>query len=257
MCLIGFNWKNHPKYKLILIANRDEFYQRKTAVAHYWDDFPEILAGRDLEAGGTWMGVHQTGRFTALTNYRDLQNLKSNAPSRGDLTADFLKKDQNPESYLQQIAPKADDYNGFNLLVGNLEELYYFSNYENKIRKLEPGIYGLSNHLLDTPWYKVKKIKEKLSNEIKNESIHKERLLSTLHDIEKPAPSQVQQTGLSIEQETMLSSVFIESNNYGTHASSIMLLDYDNKLSFLERRYHNQAHPGEVHEQIFELQLGK
>ncbi|MDX2305337.1 MAG: NRDE family protein [Microscillaceae bacterium] len=255
MCLIGFNWKNHATYKLILLANRDEFYQRKTAAAHFWEDYPGILAGRDLEAGGTWMGIHTQGRFTALTNYRDLKNLKAAAPSRGDLTVNFLKTDISPKLYLEQIAPQADAYNGFNLLVGTLDELYYFSNYENKIRGLKPGLYGLSNHLLDTPWYKVQKIKDKLSEELQKDSIDIEMLLKALYDLEKPKTAQIQQTGLPQEQEKMLSSVFIESPHYGTHASSIWLLDYDNRLTFIERRYHNQDHPGKVTEQQFELKF--
>ncbi|NJO03591.1 MAG: NRDE family protein [Bacteroidia bacterium] len=237
MCLIGFNWNNHPRYRLIFIANRDEFYKRPTTAAHYWTDTSQVLAGRDLEAGGTWMGISLSGQFTALTNYRDPQNIKAPAPSRGMLTANYLWGQQQPEAYLENLLPQADEYNGFNLLVGNVEHLYYFSNYENKIRQITPGLYGLSNHLLDTPWYKVVRLKEKMALEIQKEEPSVAHLLNLLHDLDVPTDDRVQQTGLSLEWERMLAPLFIQSNDYGTHSSSAVLIDHQNRVSFTERKY--------------------
>ena len=125
MCLLTFAWKTHPEYKLIFASNRDEFYKRNTAPAQYWDNAPNVLAGKDLEAGGTWMGIHRNGRFTALTNYRDIENIKSQAPSRGMLTLDYLQGTDAPQAYLEGIFNNIDAYNGFNLLTGTPEELYY------------------------------------------------------------------------------------------------------------------------------------
>jgi uncharacterized protein with NRDE domain len=240
MCLIAFNWKNHPRYKLILIANRDEFYQRKTLSAHFWDENREVLAGKDLEGGGTWLGITKSGYWSALTNYRDIANLKSQAPSRGMLTFDFLNQKPSPTIYLSSIAEKAPDYNGFNLLVGNTEELCYYSNYQSEIRSLGAGLYGLSNHLLDTDWYKVEKIKDKLQKAIQDDMLEQGDLFDLLFDKEKPEDARVQQTGLPLDRERMLSSMFIESPNYGTCSSTVLLIDYQNQAQFFERVYNTQ-----------------
>jgi uncharacterized protein with NRDE domain len=253
MCLIAFNWNNHPQYKLMVIANRDEFYKRKTQSAHFWDENPALLAGKDLEAGGTWLGFHQSGRWSALTNYRDIANLKAVAPSRGMLTTNFTVADIHPEDYLKTIAPHADEYNGFNLLVGTLDELYYFSNYQNEIRKLEAGLYGLSNHLLDTNWYKVEKIKQNFSQAIQSNRLKTSDLLELLYNPEKPTDNRVQQTGLPFERERMLSPMFIESPEYGTCSSAVILLDYDNQVTFHERLYN--AADKQVKEQIFRFKV--
>ncbi len=253
MCLIKFQWDQHPQYKLILVANRDEFYKRKTAAAHFWQDEPSILGGRDLEAGGTWMGMNNEGKFTALTNYRDIQNIKSQAPSRGHLTANYLKNKQKPEAYLMEVEQVAEAYNGFNLLVGNLEELAYFSNYENQIRKLTPGLYGLSNHLLDTPWYKVEQAKAILEKEVSKSAIDVDYLIESLHSTDKPADNQVQRTGLPLDKERMLASMFIESPDYGTHSTSVMLIDREGQFYFKEKRYHSTE--GEPQEREFTFKV--
>ena len=253
MCLLTFAWKTHPKYKLIFASNRDEFYQRNTAPAQYWDNAPNILAGKDLEAGGTWMGINKNGRFTALTNYRDLKNLKTQAPSRGKLTLDYLQGNESPQEYLEQIFNNIDAYNGFNLLAGTPEEIYYLSNYEHKIRKLEPGIYGLSNALLDSDWFKVKRLKTKFNEVIQQADFTTQTLLDTLQDSTKPNDDHVQQTGLPMDKERMLSSMFIESPNYGTCSSAIVLMGYDNQVSFVERVYNTGN--DEVKEQDFSFKV--
>lgn len=253
MCLISFSWQNHPEYKLILVANRDEFYRRKTQVANFWEENPQILAGKDLEAGGTWMGIHKNGRFSALTNYRDIANLRANAPSRGQLTTNFLQNQVSPEAYLQSILPKAEQFNGFNILVGNLDELYYFSNYENQIKKLSAGLYGLSNHLLDTDWFKVKKAKLKLAKNIEHNQLNINNLLDLMWDKEIPEDEMVQQTGLSLERERMLSPMFIQSPDYGTCCTSVLLVNWNNEISFTERVYNHPQKP--YFQQTFEFKV--
>ena len=151
MCLIVFANKVHPKYKFIFAANRDEFYDRPTEQADFWKDHSELLAGKDLQAGGTWMGITKGGRFAAVTNYRDLINIKEDAPSRGMLTLDFLNSDIHAEKYYEKLKPSLQDYNGFNLILGSINELFYFSTHTNELEKLEPGIYGLSNATINTP----------------------------------------------------------------------------------------------------------
>src|SRR5688572_20142048 len=161
MCLIFFAVNQHPNYKLIVAANRDEFYARKTAPAHFWKDHPQILGGRDLEASGTWMAMNKKGKISLVTNYRDPANINPTAPSRGQLVADYLIHDDTPEAYMNKVSTVARQYNGFNLLIGYPDALWYLSNYGNGIQKLESGIYGLSNHLLDTPWPKMSRGKKK------------------------------------------------------------------------------------------------
>lgn len=253
MCLITFSWDQHPKYKLVLLANRDEFYSRATAAASFWDDYPKLLGGRDLEAGGTWMGMHHSGRFSALTNYRDPQNIKEQAPSRGFLTSDYLIKNQSPYAYLKALHSKANDYNGFNLLVGNLQEIWYYSNYEHEVRNLEAGLYALSNHLLDTPWYKAEVARQLLAEALEQDHISVSYFLDALHNTQKPADELVQRTGLAIEKERMLSSMFIESPNYGTHSSSVLLMTHEGELEFTERRYLNAD--GKPSEQTFRFNI--
>ena len=155
MCLILFAYRSLPDYRLVLAANRDEFYDRPTRHVAFWDDAPEILAGRDLKAGGTWMGITKKGRFAAITNYRDSGMTIENAPSRGDLVKDFLIGKSRPHDYLESLQNKGQDYNGFNLIIGDGNELFYYSNRDGNIHNIEPGVHGLSNHLLNTPWPKV------------------------------------------------------------------------------------------------------
>ena len=166
MCLIVFAYKLHPKYPFLLLANRDEFYNRPTESLHYWTDAPDIYAGRDLVGGGTWLGITHSGRFAAVTNYREV-GAKRGTFSRGNLVSDFLKSNASVDDYLESVKSDSTKFSGFNLLVGTFSEetseLGYFSNREEKIKILDAGIYGLSNHLLDTPWQKVSKAKSDLS----------------------------------------------------------------------------------------------
>src|SRR5690606_8793589 len=162
MCLIFLSVDDHPDYKLMVVANRDEFYHRKTQPAHFWHDAPGLLGGRDQEAGGTWMGIHKSGRISMVTNYRDPHKINPQAPSRGHLVSDFLQTEDDVLSYLKGVEQKGLQYNGFNLITGDADALYYYSNYKQGIEKVTQGIHGLSNHLLNTPWPKVKTGLEKM-----------------------------------------------------------------------------------------------
>ena len=151
MCLLLLAIRTHPEYKLILAANRDEYYDRPTAAANFWEEAPHLLAGRDLRTRGTWLGITRKGRIAAITDYRDPASVKANTTSRGRLVSDFLLGEESPAEYLDKLAKEQDRYNGFNLIIGEKDRLYWYSNRGDGARKLSPGIYGLSNRLLDTP----------------------------------------------------------------------------------------------------------
>lgn len=234
MCLIFAAVNYHPVYKLIIAANRDEFYNRKTAAANYWPDHPNVLGGRDLQAGGTWMAMTKSGKVSMLTNYRDPHNIMKDAPSRGYLVADFLTKDVEAESYLKSLEPKK--YNGFNLILGDVDNLWYISNYKEGITKLEHGLYGLSNHLLDTPWPKVVKGKKKLAPLLGKSDLTTEELMEFLYDTEV-ATQNLPDTGVTPELEKALSSMFIKTPGYGSRCSTVVLVDKENHVKFSERVY--------------------
>lgn len=196
MCLLLISYNCHPAYPLIVAANRDEFYNRPTEKAHFWKDHPKLLAGRDLEAGGTWLGVTKKGRFAAVTNYRDMRTLKEKAVSRGELVTNFLLSELSPLKYGRILSTRAKEYNGYNLLSADMESLYYFSNQTNKLEKLQDGVYGLSNHLLDTPWRKVIKSKEAFINVTAGEKILTDDLFKILSDDKEAPDDQLPDTGL-------------------------------------------------------------
>lgn len=238
MCLIFFAVHQHPKFKLVIAANRDEFYNRKTEAAAFWKDDPSVLAGRDLEAGGTWLGVTTSGRISLLTNYRDPANINPSAPSRGQLVAEFLQGETSPKTYLQNLSLSASQYNGFNLMVGSVDELWYFSNYKSGLQKLENGLHGLSNHLLNTPWPKVENGKKKLQQVIRQQTEPSaNQLFSLLMDEQRAPDAQLPETGIGLERERALSSMFIKTKGYGTRCSTVVLVDRDNRLTFAERVY--------------------
>ncbi|WP_079510188.1 NRDE family protein [Mesobacillus jeotgali] len=235
MCLILFAYKGHPRYKLVIAANRDEAYARETAPAHFWEDAPELLAGRDLVKMGTWMGVTANGRFAALTNYRDPSEQTAGKRTRGELVADYLKGTVKPEMYLQKMAQLRHEYPGYNLLTGDLQELYYYSNTADKLLRVEPGIHGVSNHLLDTDWPKVEKGKEGLKKILTEDSTDLPDSLFSLLENADPAPDHLlPSTGVSLEWERLLSPMFIKSEGYGTISSTVILMN-DREIYFNER----------------------
>ena len=243
MCLIIFSLNQHPQYKLILVANRDEFYARKTESAGYWPDHPSILGGRDLEAVrqdgtfGTWMAVTTTGKIAMVTNYRDFKSLKSKAPSRGHLVSDFLIQDVGPVAYLKKIEQNKHHYNGFNLLVGNADQLHYLSNYKDNMEILTAGFYGLSNHLLQTHWPKVSLAKEQLKPLMEKPEINVDELLDVMKNETRARDKDLPDTGVGVERERALSSMFIKTDGYGTRCTTALLVSRMNQLSFVERTY--------------------
>jgi uncharacterized protein with NRDE domain len=254
MCLIFTAAEAHPQFKLIIAANRDEFYDRPSGAASFWPEAPQLLAGRDLRAGGTWLGITKTGRIAALTNYRDPDANKTAAPSRGHLVSDFLLSEMEPVRYLERISSDANRYNGFNLLVGQGPNLYCFSSRTGIIQTLEPGIHGLSNQLLDTPWPKVEKGKRALAAILAGADVHPDDLLRILDD-RTPAPDgSLPDTGVGLEMERMLSPVFVSSPDYGTRSSTVILLDQTNRVLFAERSFHPELPAASIVTHSFMLQ---
>jgi uncharacterized protein with NRDE domain len=237
MCLIFLSVKQHPKYKLIVAANRDEFYQRQTAPAHFWDDAPHILAGRDMEASGTWMGMTRSGKISMVTNYRDLKNLKEQAPSRGQLVSEYLLNGNKPDTYLNQVHQNAQAYNGFNLIVGTPDELYYYSNYKDTVENISQGLHGLSNHLLNTPWPKVERGLTDMDKVLRDKHINTSQIFEVLRNEEIAPDENLPDTGIGIDRERVLSSMFIKSPNYGTRCSTVVLVNLQNEVSYTERVY--------------------
>lgn len=254
MCLILFSWDNHAEYKLVLTANRDEFYKRSTEKAHFWQDYPQIFAGKDLEAGGTWMGINKTGKFAAITNYRDLSKFKPSPyfTSRGTLIAEYLKTDMLPEEYLGSVNEKSQLYDGFNLLVGDFNSLFYYSNVEKQIKQLSSGIYGLSNHLLNSPWPKVKKGKKLLSESLSSANLQDEKLLNMLYNVDHAEVSDLPDTGVGVDFEKQLSPMFIKLKDYGTRSSTLLKISKKGDYTFLERTF-EQGHVGEEVSMMFNI----
>jgi len=251
MCLIIFAYQVHPVYKLIVATNRDEFYGRTTAPVQYWEDSPDILAGRDLEKMGTWMGVTTTGRFAALTNYRDPKEATAGKRSRGELVADALKHKGNVKDYMENLVERKDLYPGYNLLAGDRTELYHYSNKGQEPKKLEPGIYGVSNHLLNTEWPKVQKGKAGMSKIINGEQDELvERLFGILQDADQAPDELLPNTGVSLEWERKLSPLFIKSEEYGTRSSTVMLMT-DQEIQYVERVFNKEG----ISEQQFTIEL--
>jgi uncharacterized protein with NRDE domain len=255
MCLILLALQKHPKYKLVLAANRDEYYERPSQSPHFWKEAPHLLAGRDLVASGTWLGITRKGRIAAVTNYRDPANVKSDAPSRGKLVSDFLFGDLDPISYLDPIRRQKDRYNGFNLLLGDRERITWYSNRSDQVVSLPPGVYGLSNHLLDTLWPKVVRAKasfEEIVSAGGNPSA--ESLFQLLKDETLAPDDRLPHTGVPLEWERVLSPIFITSPTYGTRSSSLVLIDKEDHVTFLDRTFNGSPEPVSTCEFHFALE---
>jgi len=255
MCLLLISYKNHPKYKLIIAANRDEFYQRPALPAHFWEQEKELLAGKDMEAGGTWLGLTAHGKFSAITNYRDMKNIKPKAPTRGKLVTDFLLNNISPPDYGDLLKENAGLYNGYNLIFGDEENLNYFSNQTKALVELVPGIYGLSNHLLDSPWYKVEKSKKSFSEALNRENISDEILFEILSDTSTPPDDLLPETGLKLEIERAVSPIFVATPSYGTRSSTVILIDNKNQARFIEKSLNTSS--GKWIKSSFEFELEK
>ncbi|KIF82540.1 NRDE family protein [Noviherbaspirillum autotrophicum] len=238
MCLIVFAWQVVPGMPLLAAGNRDEFYERPAAPAGWWSDHPHVYAGRDLQGGGTWMGVTRNGRFAAITNVRAPDEKRSDAPTRGRLVADYLSGDASPEQYIEQVAELAHRYNGFNLLVGHAEKMIWFSNAGKEDprngKPLGPGIYGLSNGLLDSPWPKVVRTKAQFGS-LLCQGAPEDAYFEMLADTARAPDCRLPRTGVSLEWERVLSAVCIDSPEYGTRVSTVVRLNADNTAILREQ----------------------
>ena len=233
MCLILVAWRSHPRYPCVVAANRDEFFGRPTAEADWWQEPGEILAGRDLQAGGTWLGVTRTGRFSALTNFRDPSVVKPDAPSRGALVTGFLTSRASTAAGLEEIARRGAQCNPFNVLCSDGQDLGVYESTTGAGRILDPGVYALSNHLLDTPWPKVTQAKSRLQEAL-NDLPQSAAMLDLLRDAVPAVDEELPRTGVSLELERMLSSAFVRGENYGTRCSTIVTTDREGATTFGE-----------------------
>lgn len=249
MCLILLALRQHADFPLVVIANRDEYYARPSRDAHWWDD-ADIYAGRDLEAGGTWLGVNRRGRFAAVTNVREPGAMQAGKRSRGDLPRNFLVADDSAETYLQQLRESDQDYSGFNLLLGDARELWFYSNRERVVRRIEAGCYGVSNGQFDEPWPKLKSGRTELVAQMKKSVEHKQ-LMDILTDHRIAADHELPSTGVELDIERLLSSRFIRSPSYGTRACSVVTFAQDGEIEFSEQNYIDAEQPGSLRHERF------
>jgi uncharacterized protein with NRDE domain len=238
MCLLVLAWQSHPRYRLIVAANRDEFHDRPAAPLGWWPDDPSILAGRDLRGAGTWMGAARSGRFGIVTNFRELERPAEGAPSRGELVTRFLSAATSPREYLDDLHGRAARYAGFSLLLGGPHSLYYYSNRKGRAAKpLEHGVYGLSNHWLDSPWPKLLRTRTRLSELVAADRADPESLFELLADRVPADLDETPDTGLPPEWERALSSPFVVHDRYGTRCSTVLLVEHDGRTTMCERRF--------------------
>ena len=222
MCLIVFSWKLVPQCPLLLAANRDEFFDRPAQPAEWWNEHPNVYAGRDLKAGGTWLGIDRNGRFAGITNIRNAHAPALEKRSRGELVANFLRGRLDAAAYLEQVRATGHEYNGFNLIFGDEHAMYWISNDDpSSFRALEPGIYGLSNGSLDTPWPKIVRAKAQFAS-LLCQGAPDDAYFEMLADTTRAADSRLPDTGVSLEWERLLSPICIESDHYGTRASTLV-----------------------------------
>lgn len=237
MCTVLFALNKHPNYKLIVAANRDEFKARNTAPLGWWEDQPNIIGGRDLEGGGTWMGMSKNGRFATLTNYREIPQKFENAPTRGTLVSDFLNGEMSPRAYLKALEASGQIYNGFNIVFGENSDWFHYSNRADRATQLAAGIHGVSNAVLNTPWPKVEKGKNQLHQIMQTPIITSENFLPILTDRTIYPDNLLPNTGVSLEWERELSSINVVSPKYGTRVSTVIMVDQKNHVTYHERTY--------------------
>jgi uncharacterized protein with NRDE domain len=239
MCIVFFAKELHPDYPIIAAFNRDEEYNREAAQAEFWKDAPIVLAGRDLSSSGTWGGVSKRGRFGFLTNYRDPKLVKAHAKSRGELVSEFLKSSTSANEYLRNsVQPRGDDFNPFNLLIGDENESYYYSNVTNEIQAIPKGFYGLSNHLLNTDWMKVRTGRAWFEEYLKQQQRPAvEDFLEILSNSDQAPDADLPDTGIDKKIEKLISPIFIHMPGYGTRVSSVLLISATGKIEFFEKTH--------------------
>lgn len=247
MCIVSLHCQDHPTYKLIVAANRDEFYERPTAQAGYWSDHPTILGGRDLRGMGTWLGITAQGRIAMLTNYRNLAAEIPDRKSRGQIVNEFLISKAEPLTLFEQLQHNRTQYNGFNVIAGTVDELYHYGNNESSITKLTSGTYSVSNGTFGAKWPKTTRAKHMLHEYVKQQDdIVVEDLFQQLNNREIAADPLLPQTGIELSLERNLSSIFIDKvPNYGTRVSTVILVSHHNEVTFVERMYDNGQYADE------------
>ncbi len=237
MCLLVFAVNAHPRYRLILAGNRDEFHDRATAAARWWNGEPEMLAGRDIRAGGTWLGIDHHGRFGAITNIRDVTPAPTGAPSRGELVTGFIRSLDPATDYLDRLGARAQDFAGFNLVLGDKKDVHFFNNRSGRRDKLTDGVHGLSNAELDTPWPKVVKATQGLRRLLEQDEPDEAAVFDIFADREIEPDAVLPDTGVGLEYERMLSACFIVSPGYGTRSTTLIKAGYDGRVRFCERQF--------------------
>lgn len=239
-----FAWHAHADYPLVFAGNRDEAYERPSAPAAFWDDHPRVFGGRDLEKGGSWLGLTRSGRIAAVTNYRDGPSHRNAPRSRGELVANFLRTDAEPRPYLEQVHAAGGEYGGFSLIVGNLAQLFYCANRGDGFEEITPGTHGLSNHLLDTPWPKVRKGRERVDALLgQTQANLVQGLFELLADRTVAPDAELPDTGVGLQRERELSPCFIAGERYGTRASTVLLISRSHDVLFAERSFGSQGAP--------------
>lgn len=255
MCILFIAVSQHPDFPLIIAANRDEFHNRPTAQSHFWHEQPHMLAGKDLQALGTWMGVTKSGRISALTNVRDPQKIMPDAITRGELVTRFLLENESQSDYLNRLRQSKDNYNGYNLLFGDWHDLWVYNNHTDQVDKLLPGFYGLSNADLNSPWPKINQGVAELKTHCKeSQRINTDRLFDILLNQTQSTDDLLPETGVPIEWERKLSSVFIKSPDYGTRSATLLLINRENQLKWIEHTFNPDGE--NIDQQEFSFHLG-
>lgn len=255
MCLIVVAWRATPALPLVVAANRDEWRERPAEPAHWWSEHPRLLAGRDLRAGGTWMGITREGRFAAVTNFRDPADRRATARSRGGIVTEFLLGAETPRRFLVALAARAGEYNAFNLILGDGAGLFYYGSRENEAREIEPGVHGLSNHLLDEPWPKV--VEGRRGMEAALASRDPAPALFEMLSREAIAPdADLPATGVGLEWERRLSSALITGDDYGTRASTVLTVSASREVSLEERTRDAAGRVAGIAKENFKLRHG-
>lgn len=244
MCLLALAYRVHPEYPLIMVANRDEFYNRSAHPAHWWPDAPSVVAGKDLSAGGSWMASDTYGRMVALTNVRIGRNKQSSsALSRGKIVSDYIIQQVPAEEYLTQLSDRSHLFNPFNLIIYDGQKLFYSNSLNQGYCPLTPGIYGLSNAFLDTPWPKLQAAKTQLRHQIRENNITPQALTDVLTDRSTYMDELLPDTGIPADMERLLSAAFITSPSYGTRCTSVFWQDQRGKCFFRETNWFDSGEP--------------
>lgn len=254
MCFILVGLKVRPDYPLVIAANRDEFLQRPTASAHWWHH--GFLAGKDIEQGGTWLGVSKSGRFAAVTNLRSPANIQS-PRSRGELVSGFLRGKISADAYYRSLESRLYHYRPFNLLTGDLDGLYYFNNRHKGLQELTPGVYGLSNAFLDTPWPKMVDGKHTFANHLNLEKLDTEGLFGLLRNPHTYTDDELPQSDLDRHRERQLSAIFIEGEQYATRSSTVLLFRNNGDAYYEERSYSGRLEGPDQCQFEFKLETGQ